>query len=59
MYELNTAIGTISALYLVARDKGYDDFALEIKPILMGLLREQNTAVIENVRRLQSTYSIK
>ena len=56
LYELNTAINTISALYLTARDKGYDDFALEIKPILIGLLREQNIAVIENVRKLNNTY---
>jgi hypothetical protein len=59
MYDLNTAINTLSALYLTARDKGYEDFALEVKPILIGLLREQNITVVENVRRLQSTYSIK
>lgn len=57
MDELNKSINTLAALYLSARDRGYDDFALEIKPILIGLLREQNAVVVENVRRLKYTYS--
>lgn len=56
MNDLNTAINTISALYLTARDKGYDDFADSIRPILMNLIREQNSIVIQNVRRLHTTY---
>lgn len=55
MNNLTVAINTLSAMYFMAKDKGYDQFAENIEFFLTELLIEQNR-LVKTISKLENIY---